>query len=210
MRHDTYKLSLTCDRRSSPPGGRHAARPAEAPSHGVAVHTGRVRPVGGPQAAAGRRRRARLDPGSPRLVMARAAADARCSARRLHGAPKDARHMLFQQQEPAGGLGAAGRVLYGCGTGALSVSGVDVAFKQIGSDDRIFLCSKSSPLIHKTRTRSKERVLISQTGAVPASPVRIAYPILDHDVPTLRPQNSAWLAPPALVPSGSKECQGWS
>ena len=106
------------------------------------------------------------------------------------------------------------------GTGALSpVSGVDVAFKQIGSDDRIFLYAKSSPLIHKTRTRLKNESsslkLLSnwRTGAVPASPVRIAHPpphFLEHDVPTLRPQNSAWLAPPALVPSGSGDCQGWS
>ena len=110
---------------------------------------------------------------------------------------------------------AASVQLVGCctgGTGALSVtvSGVDVAFKQIGSDDRIFLYAKSSPLIHKTRARSKKRVLISQTRAVLPSPFRIAYPILDHDVPTLCPQNSAWLAPPALVPSGSGDCQGWS
>ena len=109
-------------------------------------------------AAARSPRSGRPGPPAPRLrlavsglVMARAAADARCSARRLHGAPKDARRMLFQEQEPEGGLGAAGRVLYGwdgCSP-CKPVSGVDVAFKQIGSDDRIFLCAKSSPLIHK-------------------------------------------------------------
>ena len=101
--------------------------------------------------------------------------------------------------------------LLGCctgGAGALSVSGVDVAFKQIGSHDRIYLCAKFTPLVHNTRARSKERVLTTQVGAVLASPVRIAYLQLDHDVPTLRPQNSAWLAPPALIPSGSGECQG--
>ena len=46
--------------------------------------------------------------------------------------------MIFQEPEPTGGLSAAA----GCCTveiGALCVSGVDVAFKQIGSDDRTFL-----------------------------------------------------------------------
>ena len=78
----------------------------------------------------------------------------------------------------------------------------DVAFKRIGSDDHIFLCAKCSQKIHKTRARATNGVLISQVGAVLASPVCIAYLQLDHDVPTLRPQNSAWLAPPVLVSSG--------
>ena len=120
VRPDTCELSLTRGRRSSPPGSRHAARPAEAPTHGVAVDSGRVRPLGGPQAAGGCRRRARLGPGSPRVrpagsgrITGIAAADARCSAMWLHGAPKDARQTYFQDSEPTGGLVAASRVLYG-------------------------------------------------------------------------------------------------
>ena len=78
----------------------------------------------------------------------------------------------------------------------------DVAFKRIGNDDHIFLCAKCFQMINKTRARATNRVLISQVGAVLASPVCIAYLQLDHDVPTLRPQNSAWLAPLVLVSSG--------
>ena len=63
----------------------------------------------------------------------------------------------------------------------------DVAFKRIGSDDHIFLCAKCSQKIHKTRARATNGVLISQVGAVLASPVCIEYPPTGPRCPDFAP-----------------------
>ena len=63
-------------------------------------------------------------------------------------------------------------------------------------------------MMQQTRTSTKNRMVISQDRAVLAHRLCIAYLDLDHGYPTLGLQNSAWLAPPAMIPNGSEECWG--